>query len=194
MDHRTPDGAFVRMLMTNQGRSAPTRKQEVRSALKIGSRDFPALIRSSQDRLSMLGLELVGIDGSDVVGPVSADRYFLRRQRTHDDVSELLTQELRRLILTFAFIILEQLCVDTTRLWFLLGRSGVFNNEDEFSDFLGRSRKQGYLTVTRRDESLVVGLGWRYRCDFGGFDPREYFGAHGAKESGENIVPQNGGS
>lgn len=167
-------GAFVRMLMINQNRSVPTRRQEVRANLKINSRDISPLIKSSQEYLSKIGLELVGIDKSGLVDPSTAERFFLRRLKRSKDAA-LPTEEFRRLVLAFTFINLEQRCVEVSKLWFLFGKMDIFKDECEFNEFIKLSKKQGYLTTVKNEEHLSVTFGWRYYCDFQSFDPRSYF-------------------
>lgn len=164
-------GMFIRMLIANQRRSTPTRRQDVRTALKIRSGDIPPLVAAAQEHLSRLGLELIGVDAEGAADPAIAERLFLRRLQTGPSLP---TTEFKRLVLVFTFIILEQMAPETSRLWFLLNRAGVFEDENEFSSFLRHAKTQGYLVLTKVEESPVVMLGWRFHCDFCGFNPKTH--------------------
>lgn len=173
-NHETLSGIFIRILMKNQSKSLPTKKLDIRKVLKVSSKDMALLVVSSQKYLTKLGLELVGIDKSGVADPAAAGKYFLRRLNSPIDV-ELPTEEFRRLILVFTFIILEQLSMETSKLWFFLKNTSLFQDETEFNNFLNWSRRQGYLRLVKVDENFSVMLGWRYHCDFRDFDPKNYF-------------------
>ncbi|ADM11485.2 uncharacterized protein Eint_050360 [Encephalitozoon intestinalis ATCC 50506] len=168
-------GEFVRMLIENHRKSVPTRKQSVRAQLKVGIKEVIVLIEASKEYLRKLGLELVGISKVEIVDPMDAEKYFIRRLEPSNDVDPHPTEEFRRLILVLTFVVLEQKSVEISRLWFLLQKTEVFESEDDFSEFLRWAKGQGYLFAVRDEERLVITLGWRYYCDFHRFDPKEYF-------------------
>ncbi|CAD26555.2 hypothetical protein [Encephalitozoon cuniculi GB-M1] len=168
-------GEFVRMLMDNHRRSIPTRKQNVRALLKVKPKEMATLVESSKKYLVRLGLELVGIDKAGIVDLPVAEKYFVRRLRPSGDTAVWSEEEFRRLVMTFALVILEQGSVEMSRLWFFLQKTEMFQDEDDFSGFLKRAKDQGYLSSSKVEESLSIVLGWRYYCDLGSFSPREYF-------------------
>ncbi|KAG5859649.1 hypothetical protein KMI_05g08310 [Encephalitozoon hellem] len=168
-------GEFVRILMDNHRKSVPTRKQNVRAQLKVGMKEMGALVEFSRGYLQKLGLELVGVGREGTSDPITAEKYFIRRLEPSNETTEILSEESRRLILVLTFVILERKSIEVPRLWFFIQRTGVFESEDDFTEFLRQVKRQGYLSIAKVEESHVVTPGWRYYCDFHSFDPKGYF-------------------
>ncbi|AFN82968.1 hypothetical protein EROM_050350 [Encephalitozoon romaleae SJ-2008] len=178
-DNETLAGEFVRILMDNHRKSTPTRKQSVRAQLKVGLKEMGALVELSKGYLEKLGLELVGIGKEGVIDPMTAEKYFIRRIKPSPATEKFLPEETQRLILAFTFLILERKVIEVPRLWFFMQKTGVFESEDDFAEFLNQTKRQGYLFVTKVEESLIITPGWRYHCDFHNFDPKGYFRNNG---------------
>lgn len=168
-------GELVRILMENQSRSAPTRKQNIRALLKLGPKETVALMEASRQYLLKLGLELVGVGKAGVVELAEAEKYFIRKVQASDEARALCPEESKRLVLVFTIIILEQMSVEPSRLWFFVQKAKAFEGEEEFNEFIRWARGCGYLSIAKIEEAPSIGLGWRYYCDFPSFDPKGYF-------------------
>lgn len=174
-DNEALAGEFVRILMDNHRKSTPTRKQSVRAQLKVGAKEMGALVELSKGYLEKLGLELVGIGKPGVIDLVTAEKYFIRRIESSPAMDKFLPEEARRLILVLTFLILERKTIEVSRLWFFIQKTGMFESEDDFGEFLKQTKRRGYLSITKVEESLIITPGWRYHCDFHSFDPKGYF-------------------
>ncbi|KAM0672457.1 hypothetical protein CWI42_012200 [Ordospora colligata] len=169
---RTLVGEFIRIIIDKQSVSMPIRKQSIKDGLGITQKEMHMLIRQADTHLQKLGLELVGINKGRLVGIEHAEKFFIRRLKPSRMPPRIPIEDFKGIVVIFAFVILEHSCIEEKRLCNLLHNAGVMRSEEEFFQIISWAKKQGYLCTSKDNEQSIVELGWKYHCEFPGFDPR----------------------
>lgn len=171
--NRALAGEFIRIIMDKQSMSMPVRKQSIRDSLGITQKEMRIVVGEAEAHLQKLGLEIVGIAKGMLVSTEHAEKFFVRRLKPSGMLPRIPIEDFRKTVVIFAFVILEHSCVEERRLWHLVSRAGVMRSGEEFAQIISWAKNHGYLCISKENEQSVVTLGWRYHCEFCGFDPKE---------------------
>ncbi len=173
-------GKIAKLLIENHRKNRAMERIELKSALSIQMVQLNKLLYKTQDFLSMMGLEMVGVSPTEIVPIDEGKKLFLRKINLEDPKKVKISPSLddKRLFTILSAIQLENNHLYEEKLKDI--QNCKYFRGIDLIQFMTSLKVVGYITNNKENEIVFWSVGWRFyveHCD--SFDVFEYFG-HGS--------------
>ncbi|KAM0681342.1 hypothetical protein GINT2_000542 [Glugoides intestinalis] len=169
-------GKITRYLIENQNRNRATPKDELRIFLDVPTKNIDRLLAGTQEFLSFIGLEIVGLLQNTLVPFSESKKLFLRRVYSEGAEESPVEVDLndKRLFITFSAIQFENNKLASKHID-TLQQCPCFKGI-KAADFFEDCKQKGYIVNKKENDESYWSLSWRFYVEFGdSFDVTEYF-------------------
>lgn len=180
-------GKISKLLIESHRKNKTLDKVEIRNELAVSLPELNSLLYKTQEYLSFLGLEMVGISPTQTVPIDEGKKFFVRKQYMDENkrIKMSINIEDKKL-----FIIISAIQLENNRMHedkkIEIQKCKYFKDID-INVYMNGLRTSGYIQAFKENDFSYWSLGWRYYVEYSDcFDIFEYFSENNKTQTNEN--------